>query len=440
MKKLIALVAVLGYVPFAHAAEGDWTHSGEYRLQYTNNEATGFDKDAARTQVFHQRTKLNTTVRAGEKMTFNLGLVHNADWGSNPDQYPDSATTTTGTAPAADSTATNNLITVNEAYATWQATDEMTLKMGRIAQTFADGTVVSANDWQPVQKAFDAAGLIYDLEAVRIGAFAVRGGQSSTGSDATFGSFYGVSADLKTLPSFLKMVNLHYILVKRNMGTYELNGNNVAVDGEDANRIGLTVAGDAAGFDYRATYAMYTGKQDANAAAAAFGGNSNADIKADMMDLEVGYAMPAMMNFRVHAGYHMDSGDSDPTTGDDERYNGFHYDVHNNAGLMDVLGWGNLTYTRAGVAIAPMEDLTVAAEYFMFTKTEKADSTTDTKGALVATNANEDDLGTELDVTVTKKYTNNFAIQARYGMFTPGDAFTPDDTMTQVYLEGKLTF
>lgn len=449
MKKLIALLAVVSYVPFAQAAEGDWTHSGEFRLQYTNNDEADLDSATAdgRGQIIHQRSKLNTTVRAGEKMTFNMGMVHNADWGSNADQTPDDVVgRDAGVGGDPHNNDTNNLLTINEMYATWQASDEMTIKAGRISQTFGDGTIVSANEYLNVQKAFDGGGVVYDLEPVRLAVFGVRGANATTTN--SFGSFYGISADLKTMPSFLKMVNLHYIIVKRNADTYEINGADVALSKEDATRIGATVAGDVAGFDYRATYAVHDGDGSDSAAP-----GTEVSISSSMMDLEVGYSMPAMMNFRVHAGYHTDSGDDDPTpaTGGNDRYNPFHYQQHENAGLMDVLGWGNLTYTRVGVALSPMEDLTVGAEYLIFTQTEEDGISYGSDGSTIQTATataalggtspvGEDDLGTELDVVVTKKYTNNFAIQARYGMFSPGDAWTTDDTFTQMYFEGKMTF
>lgn len=427
MKKLIALIAVLSYVPFAHAADGDWTHSGEYRLQYTQSEDADFSSSTGDTdQNMHQRAKLNTTVRAGEKMTFNLGLVHNADWGSNADQTPDDI----------ESEATNNVLVVNEAFASWQSSDDMTFKAGRISQTLGDGSVVSANDWEPVAKAFDAAGMLYDMEQARIAAFAVTGAKASNDNN-NFGNFYGIAADWKTLPAWLKMAHFHYIMVKRDEGQYEVAGTTVGLDKEDATRIGLTLAGDMSGFDYKGTYAMYSGETVA--------GTTKTDIDASMMDFEFGYSMPAMMNARFHAGYHTDSGDKDPAAGDNEAYTGFHYETHNNAGLMDVVGWGNLTYTRFGFSLAPMEDITVMAEYLMFEKTEKGDNVT-APGSVTDLVANGDDeeIGSELDLTVSKKYSNNFNISASYRMFEAGKGIKQtkgdDDTMSQWYLESKLTF
>ena len=126
------------------------------------------------------------------------------------------------------------------------------------------------------------------------------------------------------------------------------------------------------------------------------------DISANMMDLEFGYSLPEMMSSRFHAGYHMDSGTPGTGATKNETYDGFYYDKHNNAGLMDVVGWGNLTYMRAGFTLSPMEDLTVAAEYFMFTQTEK-DGDNSVKGAVRPdVDADEDALGIELDLTVNK--------------------------------------
>src|SRR5690606_34399602 len=133
-----------------------------------------------------------------------------------------------------------------------------------------------------------------------------------------------------------------------------------------------------------------------------------------------------------------DTGNS--SAGDNETYSGFHYDTHNNAGLMDRFTFGNLTYMRVGAAFQPSDDVTVGLEYFMFSQTEKEGGT---NGAGLAgdADANEDELGNEIDLVVTKKYSNNFSTMLRYGIFQPGDEFGANaDDHSQLYLEGKLTF
>jgi hypothetical protein len=323
--------------------------------------------------------------------------------------------------------------------------------------------VISANEWEPVARAFDGVMLSYDHEMVRANFFGVMSARADafdkgTGDDIhdnRSGRYWGLSADIKALPSFLKMANVHYMMIKRDGGEYST----LELEKEDTVRYGFTVAGDMMGFDYRATYAINDGDMT--------DGTDNVSIDASMMDLEVGYSLPAMMNLRVHANLHTDSGDK-IAAGDDgydnnkaETYAAFHYDSYPAAGKMDILGWGNLTYTKVGVSLDPMEDLSVAVDYYMFTKTEKSGASFGKNGFAnlgrnvggdssydvfaLETSDEKDDLGTELDITVTKRYANNFSISGRYSQFMIGDAFKKaasefNEDPKQIYIEGKLTF
>src|SRR5207302_1504581 len=236
------------------------------------------------------------------------------------------------------------------------------------------------------------------------------------------------SFDWKTAPDFLKTVGAHYVLVKKDEGNYTgpLTGLD-PIPNEDSSRYGVTVAGDKMGVDYRANYEIYNGTRKSTAAAA------SQDVDANMMDAEVGYSMPSMMGFRVHGTYHVDTGTSSATK--DQTYQGFYYDRHDNGGLMEKFAWGNLTYMNLGLTANPRDDISVAVNYYTFTKTEKKDFAYAGTGKTVGTgygavgtiaatnpaNSTKSDLGTELDISVTKKYNNNFSINAHYAMFTPGD-------------------
>lgn len=429
MNKLIALIAVLGFAGSAHAADGaDFSHSGEYRLKYVNNMNADLTDDAipedSSDQNWATRLRWGTTVRAGEKLTGHFTLVHNANWGENAatEQYP-SDISTTGEA--------QNVLLVNEAYASWMLSDAWMVRFGRGSMTIGDGRFVSANDYEDVSKAFDGAMASWDHEMARFSFFAVQGANFSEPNAQ--GNFFGISADFKTLPDFMKSANLHVVQIKQD-ASVDLGG----LNDEQNMRAGFSVTGDVAGLDWRLNYEMETGEITAGA--------TKSDIKTSMMDAELGYAIPAAMNTRVHVGYHTDSGNSASTTaGDREMYDGFHYDTHNNAGLMDVYGWGNLTYMRAGLTLSPADDITVAAEYFMFTQTEKDGATNSENTAISGATGDtaEDDLGTEIDLTVTKKYTNNFDISASYRMFSPGDEWKTDtleDGYNQIYVGANLKF
>lgn len=423
MKKLIALIAVLGFTAQANA-QAEISHSGSFRLQYTVNDNVGMVETGS-THDWEQRFRWGMDIKAGENVNAHVTLAHAAYWGSNSDQYPGE-----GYADA-DGENQENTLVVNEAYANWMISDEVMARIGRGSFTMADGTVVSANDWEQIMKAFDGAMVTYDHEIARISAFGVRGASlqvpPAAGNDN--GAFTGLAFDFKSLPEWLKTAHLHYIMVKVDDA--------FAAGAEDSSRIGVTLGGDVAGVDYRATYAMNSGEQTAGGAI---------DVEGTMMDAEVGYRLPDVMNLRVSALYHMDSGDDNAADTENNTYRPFHYDRHNNAGLMDVLGWGNLTYMKAAVTVDPSEDTTVGLAYYMFSATEGDDATYGYAGQaagaiLAATPGADDDLGSEIDLWATKRYSNNFAITGWYAMFQAGDRFgAGSEDQSQIYLSGNYTF
>ena len=424
MKKLITLLAVLGVATTA-SADDHMKQNGSFRVQYNNTtNTTDFNDDAGdKVQNISQRLVWGPTFKVSDKLSVHATFVHAATWGFNADQVPGDANGAITNAEKG-----NDLLVVNEAYANWMIDDSSVLKVGRGSFTMADGRVVAHNSWEQIAKAFD--GLLYtrDMEALRVSGFAVRGATDSTGASNTSGNFYGLSFDFKSLPEFLNTANLHYVIVKRDAGTYLINGTGTALTKEDSNRIGLTVGGDSGPVDYNLTYAMYTGE---------FSGTT--DIDASMYDLTVGFSMPDVMNMRIAAQIHSDTGADGGA--DFTRYTGFHYDTHNNAGLMDIVGYGNLTFNRIGLTMDAKEDLSVGLDYYMFTLTEDTDGSYNTAGTALAAANSEDDLGTEIDLWVQKTYSSNFNMKLRYGQFAGGDHLgTSLDDATQIYLESNMTF
>lgn len=430
MKKLIALCAVMGFTAQA-SAQTEINHNGSFRLQYINNDNVGF-ADTSASHDWSQRFQWGMNIKAGEAVSLSTKFVHASVWGNNAsDQIPGGG--------SGSNTTEDNALIVNEAKASWQISDEMMASFGRGSYTVADGTVVASNEWEQVQKAFDGGIYSYDHEMARISLFGVRGATSAN-TARNYGNFTGLSVDFKALPEFLKMANLHYISVKRDDGV----NIGVALGEEDTSRIGLTLGGDTAGVDYRLTYAMYDGETSTTS------GIAPTDVSATMLDAEVGYSMPETMNLRVSVLYHMDSGDDNAADTESNTYSGFHYDAHNNAGLMDVLGWGNLTYLKAAVTLDPSENMTVGLAYYMFTATEAVDAsygpgaTPGISTALIAANGanTEDELGSEIDLWVTHRYTSNFSITGWYSMFAAGDRIgtTNVEDRSQIYFAGNYTF
>lgn len=431
MKKLIAFIAFLGLAATVHADGAEFSHNADMRIRYKHATNMDWSTDAGdASAAFDQRVRWGTTFKKGDKFTGQLSLNHNATWGSNgaSGQYPnDVASDATG---AYSSTGTENILLVNEAYLNWMASDELMVRAGRGSFTMADGRVVAANKYEQVQKAFDGIMFTHDAEWARASFFFVRGAELGTGAatNDAVGDFMGLVFDFKNLPEVLKTANLHLMQIHQDALA--------TVDGQHSNRMGFTVGGETAGVDYNFTYAMHSGTVLDQAT-----GDDGNSIAANMMDLEVGYSMPDMMNFRVGFQYHTDSGDD---TADDknETYTGFHYDTHYNAGLMDIIGYGNLTFMKLGFSMDAAENLNVGLDYYTFSQTKKGGQYFDTDGSGTnSADADETALGSEIDLVVTKKYSDNFNMELRYGQFTPGKVIVADgDAQSHILLTGNMSF
>lgn len=446
MRKLIALAALLAWMPVANAADskGEFTHNAEYRIRYQVDQgfADGGDAEAdndLNKNTASHRFKLDTHFRSGEKFAAHLALVFAGDLGG-----------TAGNGDGVDSEiatpdSTRNAILVNEAYGTWMINDSWSMKFGRGGFTMGNGAVVARNDWEQIPTSFDGLMVNWEHEMMRVGLFAVKAEEGLTSALTAITddtdqetNFFGISLDWKSLPEFLKVANLHF------MDTRSDTSYRAAASGEysvNQMRYGLALAGDMAGVDYKADYAVHTGEQVAN--------GTTGDVEGNMWQVEVGYNMPEMMKTRIHLAYHVDTGDNDTTDADSKTYNKFYYERHNSAGMMDIFQFGNLTFITAGVAMSPMDNLEVALNYWKFERTESGASaggaTAGRNGGGFTGTATSADLGQELDLVATKKYDGGFAIQAWYGMFMPGGYYDNatdglDQTYNQFFVEGKMTF
>lgn len=449
MKKLVGLLAALALLPSAQA--GELAHSAEYRLRYqVDQDKDGVSGGQGSTNDWMQRFKLGSTFRSGEKLTGQLTLLHNSTWGHSG-LYQSAATAQTGDTGLGKMDGTDNgenLVLVNEAYGSWMASNELLIRFGRGALAMADGRVIGVNDWGPTPNAFEGVLFTWDKEFARFNAYGVKFAQltGTSVSDPEVNS-YGLNVDWKTLPEFLKMVNLHVIQVNvdsDNSGTLATPPG--AVPKESRMRYGLVVSGDAMNVDYRLTYAAHTGKYSNYPGAT----ETSTDREGSMIDAELGYRLPDWMNSRISFLYHTDTGDKDGVTDNKlTTYDPYFYEKHDNAGWMDIYLWGNLTYMQLRYTMDIMDDLSFAAQYLIFSQTEKTGSTTpgtnsflSGAAATAATATTENALGTELDLAVAKKYEGGLTITARAGMFSPGAEYasTNSDAYTQLFLEGKMAF
>jgi prepilin-type processing-associated H-X9-DG protein len=322
--------------------------------------------------------------------------------------------------------------------------EDFNVKFGRMNFGFGDGSVMSVNDWEQQPFSFEGVLLNYEAEFGRFHAFGfkykdfyVSTGAAGLNSDPQHDA-YALIFDLKTMPEWLKTVNVFVIQdVSDAVTTVNPTGNN-------ALRYGLGLGMNFDIVDVKADYVQVTGKQTSLTAA-------KTDIEASMWQAEVGVNVPTFIGSRFFVGYHQDTG-AKATDTKVKTYDAYFYEQHENAGLMDIVGWGNLTDLYIGWTAKPMDNTTAGLAYHMFSKTEKEGAATAGKyGNVLFTSAtaNESALGNEIDLWAEHNYGNGFSVTARLGQFMPGKALKNLDTsntverkdsITQAMLEAKLTF
>lgn len=433
MRKAILFASLISLGAFAaedkKGGQAEFTPSGEFRARYTNEVDADFNQDAkpGTEGMVETRFKLGGTFRLGEKISGHIGTIHSTQMGKGNDTTDAPAVSGEYTSNSAD----NNLM-VNEAYGNWMLNDEMSFKVGRFNLEIADGAVISKDDYLQKPTALEGVLFTYDTEFAKFTGMAIKH-YDFGGNDDDEGNTYGLSVDVKSVPDALKMVNIH--LLQTNVDEQ------AATTGVSTLRYGLTVGGDAMNILYKLTYAGYSGTLFLN------GGDNEVDLTGSMMDLYVGYQVPDLMKFKVWVGYHTDSGDDDSSDnaadgGEVGTYSPFLYDQHAYAGLMDAVAWGNLTETFVKLSIDPMENLSVALGYHMFSMTEN-DGTTNSTNPLTGTTLAAGDntaIGNEIDLVVTQKYDNGVNVGFRYSTLAPGDAVVVEDTYTNYQLFGQVAF
>ncbi len=443
MKRLVLLAgAALMLSSTAQAQDSEVKHNGEFRVRYYNDMTPSGVKDTPlnKSDVVG-RLKLGVTMRKGESLQGHVTLLHNSMFGS--DQGGNTALTN----PTPYSTlALNNTVLVNQAYGWWKAAEGLTMKAGRFQVEIGQGEFFSADHWRAVPIAHEGFQVGYDTGFAMINGYLIADKElTSPGNPDSDPEQHNliVSAELKNMPEVIKNANITVVQVNRS--------ETAAAGSANAQHLGLTVGGEAAGFTYKGVYGMQMGIQSKTAAT---------ELKAagSMFDVTVGYGLPATMGLKLWANYHSDSGDDAPADDKNSEYNPLYYDSHKYGGAMDMFNWGNLTYWNIGAAVVPAEDLEVGISVFGFTKTKET-GTVNTganhrqavwNSSTSTTLGNKSDLGMEIDVYAAKKYGTAFQIDAHLGAFMPGAAFKDatvtatnakkEATIMQVLLAGTMTF
>ena len=109
--------------------------------------------------------------------------------------------------------------------------------------------------------------------------------------------------------------------------------------------------------------------------------------------------------------YNYASGDDDTTLDKDEAFDPLFGSTSDYLGIMNIVGWTDVTALRFAGGFTPTDGLDVSAEYFLFTRSED--------------NGGEDAIGSEIDVKLDYMLNDDVDLEGGFGMFSFDDALAP---------------
>lgn len=453
MRRVLAAAVLVAFMPTANAqdkAKADFSTNAEFRARFWWMQNPGGNEKSLSTNTdADSRFKLDLNYKANEKVSATATLIHWAEFGkANNAVHSASNTTDTST----DAGAVQDLMVVNQAFATWMSSDDLKFNVGRMNYQVGDGTLIGVNDWENVPYMFEGLLAKWEAEFGKFDfvIFKLRDVQGTTASGNAQHNMYGINFDLKTMPEWMKGLNVHFF---KNNGDANDDGagftNTVANthDGVDTMRYGLMAHFGFSDFELKAWYEGQGGKLKLING----GAKTEGDYKGSMMQAELAYNAANFMNSRFHFRWHDSSGDDNAADTEQGTYDPFFNELHNAAGMMDLFNVGNLSYMQLGWKMKPQDQTDVGLQYTMLSlKEEGAGWMQGRNGASLAgatQNNNNKKLGDMIDVWATHTYDANLATTFRIGYFMPGDRFEPaaptqasTDAIMHVMIEGKATF
>jgi hypothetical protein len=418
MKKLLVGMAALS---IGAAAQADVKFSGDTLISYANVGNAQGVKDS-NSEGWTLWNNLYVDGNKGENLSYRLQLRHVVDMGARAGVTPSAGTDATSDGHL-DATNSNDLVFVQEAVGYAKVGDNGTISFGRSGLELNSGELISKRSFDNSMVAFDGIRYVHDAEWGRLGLSYSVSAKSGTNRI----KFRGLSYTFKNTPEAISNLELHYVNAHADGSTLAsvsgINGNN------SRTWIGLNAKGEMGMADYRLNVENFTGKT-----------NPSTDAKATMIDLELGYRM-SFKDSRISLGYHTDG------TTDDGFYDGLYYDNHKYAGLMDVVGWGNLQDISLGYTMKDGNcDFGFAFHQFARVKGDK--EITNASGSKLVTTGNEDTaIGSEIDVWYKHTYDSGLFVYAELGQFSAGDAYKAittsgygDENITRLYVETGFDF
>ena len=170
------------------------------------------------------------------------------------------------------------------------------------------------------------------------------------------------------------------------------------------------------------------------------------DRSAWAADAAASYAIDYKWSPKVGVGYVYRSGDKAGNTGDYKAWNTMYEDQTHGIVANQIFndnnegGDSNSEIITANASINPIQDLTVAVDYYNFALAEKLTNLSTMNGTIIMTDKKT--LGQEVDLSLGYDYTEDVKLGLTAGFFLPGDAFSNvnDSAASTVMADVKVSF
>ncbi len=405
---------------------------GGLRVRYENLRAAtggGFPENEDESQASH-RAQFDIRLYKGEYIETFFRFLNFADWGgANGDSRSGQH----------DGFSRTNGLLVNQAWALWKVDDSLGIHFGRKQLHLGLGYTYGSNEWFNVPYSFDLLSVGWDWESLELSLIAAKVQEFERVSNQTLSSdpeenHYILNVDVKNLADAIDIFTFNLVQVNRDLGSPD--GGLSVLNGLNMQRLSLEMGIESTALFGTFFLSYVTGEEKVAPVNQVNSNVQKPEIAQTAIDLKMGYRFVEHNNLGFWAGYHYDSGDEDASDDQVGSYDSFFYEVYGQAGLMDLIRWGNLSMFHAGLDVDIVDNITLGAAWWHMTKTEGSDDIQfgqagrfyDQRvqnGDLIF--GEEKDIGNEFDIWVDMKWQSGMNFRFTYAHFFPGAAFENAD-------------
>jgi hypothetical protein len=306
--------------------------------------------------------------------------------------------------------------------------DRVMFRGGRLELGFGDGRLVGALPWANTARTFDGARAMVSGAGYRFDAFGssvVKVEQDKFDQNIPGNNFYGVYGSLTRVAP--KAAFEPFIFWRRQSGVTSEAGvpgtMNFGTYGGRA--FGKLVSA----LDFDVQMALQNGSL------------GDESIGAWAGHWLLGYTIAkASLTPRLFAEYNQATGDENPTDNKKGTFDQLYPTGHDKYGLTDLVGWQNMRHVRTGLDLTIAKGWIATTRYNRYRLADAHDALYNGGGAVLArspTGVAGTDVGQELDLIASGKFTPSFGLSTGLGYFVPGDflkSTTPGKSYTYPYV------